>query len=151
MIKVALFGQKTSTSLTDIIPPFINYLVQNEIAFCVEQNFLQILKETTDFDTDNVETYTSHDDLDKSVKFLFSFAIVNPPLNRCQCFSVCVNGKALTPAAPQLQTMNFTPTARFMVALPASRQISVHRGGEMLSYCEAPQVSDLFAVFTGLK
>ena len=73
MIKVALFGQKTSTSLTDIITPFINYLVQNEIAFCVEQNFLQILKETTDFDTDNVETYTSHDDLDKSVKFLFSF------------------------------------------------------------------------------
>jgi hypothetical protein len=62
-----------------------------------------------------------------------------------------VNGKALTPAAPQLQTMNFTPTARFMVALPASRQISVHRGGEMLSYCEAPQVSDLFAVYTGLK
>ncbi|MFV0141951.1 NAD kinase [Empedobacter falsenii] len=73
MIKVALFGQKTSTSLTDIIPPFINYLIQNEIAFCVEQNFLQILKETTDFEPDNVETYTSHDDLDKSVKFLFSF------------------------------------------------------------------------------
>ena len=73
MIKVALFGQKTSTSLTDIIPAFINYLVQNEIAFCVEQNFLEILKETTDFDVENVETYTSYEDLDKSVKFLFSF------------------------------------------------------------------------------
>ena len=29
MIKVALFGQKTSTSLTDIIPPFINDLFIN--------------------------------------------------------------------------------------------------------------------------
>ncbi|WP_413532690.1 NAD kinase [Empedobacter brevis] len=73
MIKVALFGQKTSTSLANIIPPFINYLVQNEITFCVEQNFLQILKETTSFDSENIETYTSYEDLDKSVKFLFSF------------------------------------------------------------------------------
>lgn len=33
---------------------------------------------------------------------------------------------------------------------PASQLVSVHRGGEMLSYYEAPQVSDLFAVFTEL-
>lgn len=40
---------------------------------------------------------------------------------------------------------NFNPDDMVTFALPASRLISVHRGGEMLSSCEAPQVSDLFA------
>ena len=73
MIKVALFGQKTSTSLVDIISPFLNYLHDNEIVYCVEKKFLEILKESTDLNLEKVETYTSYEDLDKSVKFLFSF------------------------------------------------------------------------------
>jgi NAD+ kinase len=73
MIKVALFGQKTSTSLTDIITPFLNYLDYKEISYCVEKKFLEILKDSTDVKLDDVETYTSYEDLDKSVKFMFSF------------------------------------------------------------------------------
>ena len=73
MIKVALFGQKTSTSLVDIITPFLNYLAQNEISYCVEKNFLEILKDSTDIKLDHIETYSSYEDLDKSVKFMFSF------------------------------------------------------------------------------
>ena len=73
MIKVALFGQKTSTSLVDIISPFLSYLDYNEISYCVEEKFLQILKESTELNLDEVETYTSYENLDKSVKFLFSF------------------------------------------------------------------------------
>lgn len=73
MIKVALFGQKTSTSLTDIIPDFLNYLKNNNIVYCVEKKFLEILKESTSFDLSKIEIYTSYEDLDKSVKFLFSF------------------------------------------------------------------------------
>ncbi len=42
-------------------------------------------------------------------------------------------------------THNFNPDDMVTFALPASQLISVHRGGEMLSSCEAPQVSDLFA------
>ncbi len=73
MIKVALFGQKTSTSLVDIITPFLNYLAQKEISYCVEKNFLEILKDSTDIKLDHIETYSSYEDLDKSVKFMFSF------------------------------------------------------------------------------
>lgn len=56
----------------------------------------------------------------------------------------------MTPAAPILQAMEFHPDDTVAFALPASRLVSVHRGGEMFSYYEAPQVSDLFAVSTGL-
>ena len=66
MIKVALFGQKTSTSLVDIITPFLNYLAQNEISYCVEKNFLEILKNSTDIKLDHIETYSSYEDLDES-------------------------------------------------------------------------------------
>jgi hypothetical protein len=49
-----------------------------------------------------------------------------------------------------LYPSNFNPDDTVAFALPASRLVSVHRGGEMLSYFEAPQVSDLFAAFAGL-
>ncbi len=43
------------------------------------------------------------------------------------------------------------PDDTVTVALPASQPASVHRGGRMLSSCEAPQVADLFAANAELK
>lgn len=73
MTKIALFGQKTSTSLTDIIPIFLNYLTENNISYCVEEKFLEILKDSTELNLSSIETFSSYEDLDKSIKFLFSF------------------------------------------------------------------------------
>lgn len=73
MTKIALFGQKTSTSLTDIIPIFLNYLTENNISYCVEEKFLEILKDSTELNLSSVETFSSYENLDKSIKFLFSF------------------------------------------------------------------------------
>ncbi|WP_313374891.1 NAD kinase [Chishuiella sp.] len=73
MTKIALFGQKTSTSLTDIIPIFLNYLAENNIRYCIEENFVEILKETTELNLNSIETFSSYEDLDKSIKFFFSF------------------------------------------------------------------------------
>ncbi|WP_313384948.1 NAD kinase [Chishuiella sp.] len=73
MTKIALFGQKTSTSLTDIIPILLNYLAENNISYCVEEKFLEILKDSTELNLSSVETFSSYEDLDKSIKFLFSF------------------------------------------------------------------------------
>jgi len=73
MVKVALFGQKTSTSLEDIITPFLNYLNVHQIEYCIEEKFLQTISVLTDVDLSNVEKFTSHEDLDKTVKFFFTF------------------------------------------------------------------------------
>ena len=73
MIKVALFGQKTSTSLEDIITPFLNYLSVHNIEFCIEKKFLRTISVLTDVNLTTVETFTSHEDLDKNVKFFFTF------------------------------------------------------------------------------
>jgi len=73
MIKVALFGQKTSTSLEDIITPFLNYLAVHQIEYCIEEKFLKTIAVLTDVNLTNVETFTSYEDLDKSVKFMFAF------------------------------------------------------------------------------
>ncbi len=73
MIKVALFGQKTSTSLEDIITPFLNYLSVHQIEYCIEEKFLKTISVLTDVNLTKVETFTSYHDLDKNVKFLFAF------------------------------------------------------------------------------
>ena len=73
MIKVALFGQKTSTSLEDIITPFLNYLSVHQIEFCVEEKFLQTISVLTDVNLTTVERFKSYEDLDKNVKFFFTF------------------------------------------------------------------------------
>lgn len=73
MIKVALFGQKTSTSLEDVITPFLNYLAAHQIEYCIEEKFLKIISVLTDVNLTDKETFTSYDDLDKSIKFLFVF------------------------------------------------------------------------------
>jgi len=73
MTKVALFGQKTSTSLEDVITPFLNYLAAHKIDYCIEEKFLQTIAVLTDVNLTKVETFTSHEDLDQSVKFFFTF------------------------------------------------------------------------------
>ena len=73
MIKVAIFGQKTSTSLEDIITPFLNYLAVHKIDYCIEEKFLKTISVLTDVNLTKVETFTSYYDLDKNVKFLFAF------------------------------------------------------------------------------
>ncbi len=65
-----------------------------------------------------------------SLIFLFSFATGHSHSMRWQSFSVRVNGKVLSPATQRLQTMEFHPDGTVYFALPASRQTSVHRGGE---------------------
>ncbi len=42
------------------------------------------------------------------------------------------------------------PTARLSFALPASRLVSVHRGDNMLSFYEVPQLAELFAAYAVL-
>nr|CDS56941.1 hypothetical protein SYMBAF_180028 [Serratia symbiotica] len=61
-----------------------------------------------------------------------------------------MNGMPNSPAPRILQSKTSHPDGTVNFALPASQQTSVHRGGEMLSSCEAPQVSDLFAAYAGL-
>lgn len=73
MTKVALFGQKTSTSLEDVITPFLNYLSAHKIDYCIEEKFLRTIAVLTDVNLTQVETFSSHDDLDKSIKFFFTF------------------------------------------------------------------------------
>lgn len=73
MTKVALFGQKTSTSLEDVITPFLNYLAAHKIDYCIEEKFLQTISVLTDVNLTEVETFSSYDDLDKSIKFFFTF------------------------------------------------------------------------------
>lgn len=73
MVKVALFGQKTSTSLEDIITPFLNYLAAHQIEYCIEEKFLKTISVLTDVNLTTKETFTSYEDLDKSIKFLFVF------------------------------------------------------------------------------
>ncbi len=73
MIKVALFGQKTSTSLEDVITPFLNYLAAHQIDYCIEEKFLKTIAVLTEVNLTKVETFTSYEDLDKSVKFFFTF------------------------------------------------------------------------------
>ena len=73
MTKVALFGQKTNTSLEDVITPFLNYLSAHKIDYCIEEKFLRTIAVLTDVNLTEVETFSSHDDLDKSIKFFFTF------------------------------------------------------------------------------
>ena len=73
MTKVALYGQKTSTSLEDVITPFLNYLAAHRIEYCIEEKFLKTISVLTDVNLTNVETFTSYEDLDRSVKFFFTF------------------------------------------------------------------------------
>lgn len=73
MIKVALFGQKTSTSLEDVITPFLNFLSSHKVNYCIEEKFLQTISVLTDVNLTNVETFTSYEDLDKTVKLFFTF------------------------------------------------------------------------------
>ncbi|MBF0596851.1 NAD kinase [Faecalibacter rhinopitheci] len=73
MVKVALFGQKTSTSLEDVITPFLNFLSSHKVNYCIEEKFLQTISVLTDVNLTNVETFTSYEDLDKTVKLFFTF------------------------------------------------------------------------------
>lgn len=72
-MKVALFGQKTSTSLHDIIDPFLRFLMDQQVEFCIEEKFKQILGEYTNFDLSAIETFDSFETLDKTSKFIFTF------------------------------------------------------------------------------
>lgn len=72
-MKVALFGQKTSTSLHDIIDPFLSFLTKHQVEFCIEEKFKQILREYTNFDLSAIETFDSFETLDKTSKFIFTF------------------------------------------------------------------------------
>ncbi len=73
MAKVALYGQKTSTSLEDIITPFLDYLMTNNIDYCIERHFLEIIQPLTTIDLSTCEVFSSYEDLDKSILFLFTF------------------------------------------------------------------------------
>ena len=72
-MKVALFGQKTSTSLHDIVEPFLQFLDDKNVEFCLEHNFKSILSQYTSRDLSAIETFDSYEPLDKSVKFMFTF------------------------------------------------------------------------------
>lgn len=72
-MKVALFGQKTSTSLHDIIDPFLSLLTKHQVEFCIEEKFKQILREYTNFDLSEIETFDDFETLDKTSKFFFTF------------------------------------------------------------------------------
>lgn len=73
MAKVALYGQKTSTSLEDIITPFLDYLHENKIAYCIEKNFIEIIQPLTQTDLSTCEVFTDHDDLPNDLQFFFTF------------------------------------------------------------------------------
>lgn len=72
-MKVALFGQKTSTSLHDIVDPFLSFLESRKVDYCIEEQFRTILTNYTERDLSAIETFDSYESLDKSAKLMFTF------------------------------------------------------------------------------
>ncbi len=72
-MKVALFGQKTNTSLHDIVDPFLAFLQTHQIDYCIEENFKIILGDYTKFDLSAIETFNNDEPLDNTIKFFFTF------------------------------------------------------------------------------
>lgn len=133
-MKIALYGMQPSEALSEIIPPFLQELKEQNIEIQAEENFLRILKDIEEADTLNISTFKDRSELWPDCELFFSFGgdgtvlsattlvqdsgipIVGINTGRLG-YLAGVNKAELMPNLPHILNKNFQLSPRSLVAI----------------------------------
>lgn len=133
-MKIALYGMQPSEALSEIMPPFLQELKEQNIEIQAEENFLRILKDIEEADTSNISTFKDRSELWPDCELFFSFGgdgtvlsattlvqdsgipIVGINTGRLG-YLAGVNKAELIPNLPHILNKNFQISPRSLVAI----------------------------------
>lgn len=73
MKKIAVFGLKASEEQKESFDSFFAELQKREIEFVIDKSFVSILKSIVSFNFENINTFSSYDDLPAETDLMFTF------------------------------------------------------------------------------